>query len=55
MSEKKVKTVTISQVHDALEERQNPDRRKQSHGIPEHVNQERRKGPRRGGDDGGKA
>ncbi|WP_187410127.1 hypothetical protein [Saccharophagus sp. K07] len=37
----------ISQLEDALEERQNPDRRKVQAGLPEGIEQDRRKGDRR--------
>lgn len=47
MSEKKLKTVTLSQIKEALEERQNPDRRKEDQGIPEGVTEDRRQGDRR--------
>jgi hypothetical protein len=45
--EKAVKAVTIGQIHEALEERQTPDRRKVKKGVPEEVGQDRRKGDRR--------
>ncbi len=47
MSENKLKVVTIEQIAEALEERQNPDRRKQDQGLPQGVGGERRKGDRR--------
>lgn len=37
----------ITQLEEALEERQTPDRRKQKKGLPPEVNQDRRKGDRR--------
>ena len=47
MSEEKLKVVTLSQIAEALEERQTPDRRKKSEELPEGVVNERRKGDRR--------
>lgn len=47
MSEDKPKVVTLSQIAEALEERQNPDRRKSDNGTPEGVSVDRRKGDRR--------
>lgn len=44
--EKSVKSMLISQIEDALEERQNNDRRKQRETLPEGVD-DRRKGDRR--------
>lgn len=37
----------ITQLEEALEERQRPDRRKQEKDLPPEVNQDRRKGDRR--------
>lgn len=48
MSEKKVTKVLLTQIEDALEERQRPDRRERHKGIPQDVPQERRKNDRRG-------
>lgn len=45
MSEKKVVKVMLSQIEEALEERQNNDRRKQEASVPE--SKERRKQDRR--------
>lgn len=45
--DKAVKVVTVCQIQEALEERQTSDRRKAQKGIPENVNQERRKADRR--------
>ena len=45
MSEKKVVKVMLSQIEEALEERQNNDRRKQEKSVP--VTQDRRKQDRR--------
>lgn len=47
MSEIEVKVVTLSQIDEALEERQKPDRRSQAKGIPADVNQDRRRQSRR--------
>lgn len=47
MSEEKLKVVTLSQIAEALEERQTPDRRKKSEELPEGIASERRKGDRR--------
>lgn len=47
MTEKKLTTVTLTQISEALEERQKPDRRTRNQGIPEEVNKERRKESRR--------
>lgn len=47
MSEKKVTKVSLTQIEDALEERQKPDRRERHLGIPQDVPQERRKTDRR--------
>jgi hypothetical protein len=48
MIDKDVKIVTLCQVHEALEERQKPDRRKLNKGAPTDVNIDRRKKSRRG-------
>lgn len=48
MIDKEVKIVTLCQVHEALEERQKPDRRVLNKGVPSDVNQDRRKQSRRG-------
>lgn len=45
MSEKKVVNVLLSQLEEALEERQSNDRRKQENALPE--NKDRRKQDRR--------
>lgn len=37
----------ITQLEEALEERQRPDRRKEQEGLPLEVNKDRRKGDRR--------
>ena len=48
MSEKKVINVLLSQLEEALEERQNSDRRKQPDAIkPENIEADRRKNDRR--------
>lgn len=47
MSEKKLKAVTLGQIVEALEERQTPDRRRKSRGLPEGISNDRRKGDRR--------
>lgn len=47
MIDKEVKIVTLCQVHEALEERQKPDRRVLNKGVPADVNQDRRKQSRR--------
>ncbi len=47
MSEKKVTKVLLTQIEDALEERQKPDRRARHQGIPQDVPHERRKNDRR--------
>lgn len=50
MSEKKVVKVLLSQLEEALEERQNNDRRKQLEAtIPAEIAQDRRKNDRRNG------
>ena len=48
MSEKKVTKVLLTQIEDALEERQKSDRRERHQGIPQDGPQERRKNDRRG-------
>lgn len=47
MSEIKIPKILLSQVEDALEERENNDRRKKEKGIPEGLPAERRKQDRR--------
>lgn len=47
MSEKKVTKVLLTQIEDALEERQKSDRRERHQGIPQDVPTERRKSDRR--------
>lgn len=47
MSEKKVTKVLLTQIEDALEERQKSDRRERYQGIPQDVPIERRKTDRR--------
>ena len=37
----------ITQIEEALEERQTPDRRKREQGLPPEVNKDRREGDRR--------
>lgn len=50
MSEQTFKPVILSQLEDALEERQNSDRRKQQKAVPPTgVAEDRRKGSRRDG------
>ena len=49
MSEKKVPKILLSQIEDALEEREGSDRRKLKNGLPANVPQDRRKGDRRSG------
>jgi len=39
----------LSQLEDALEERQTSDRRRSQRGLPDGINQERRKSDRRAG------
>ncbi len=46
-SEKKTPKVLLTQIEDALEERQRQDRRQYGEGIPQDVPQERRKNDRR--------
>lgn len=45
--EKKTPKVLLTQIEDALEERQRADRRKQSAGVPQDIPQDRRRGDRR--------
>ncbi len=47
MSDKKVTKVLLTQIEDALEERQKSDRRERHQGIPQDVPHERRKNDRR--------
>ena len=47
-SEKKTPKVLLTQIEDALEERQRLDRRQYRDGVPQDVPQERRKNDRRG-------
>jgi hypothetical protein len=47
MSEKKVPKVLLTQIEDALEERQRVDRRKQNKDIPQDIPVDRRKLERR--------
>ena len=47
MSEKTVTKVLLTQIEDALEERQKSDRRERHQGIPQDVPHERRKTDRR--------
>lgn len=47
MTEVKTPAVLLTQIEDALEERQRQDRRQQQQGVPEDVGQERRQGDRR--------
>lgn len=47
-----VKPVSLLQLEEVLEERQNDDRRRQEQGLPENIRRERRQGDRRNeGDD----
>lgn len=46
-TEKKTPKVLLTQIEDALEERQRSDRRQYGEGVPENVQQERRKNDRR--------
>jgi hypothetical protein len=41
------KLVTFSQINDVLEERQRPDRRQQDDGLPQNIQEDRRRGDRR--------
>lgn len=47
MTDKLFKPVILSQLEDALEEREGADRRKQQATMPEGVEEDRRKGDRR--------
>lgn len=47
INEKKTPKVLLTQIEDALEERQHHDRRQTDEGIPQDVPQERRKADRR--------
>lgn len=47
MTDKLFKPIILSQLEDALEEREGSDRRKQQVAIPEGVEEDRRKGDRR--------
>jgi hypothetical protein len=47
MTDKLFKPVILSQLEDALEEREGSDRRKQKAAMPEGVEEDRRKGDRR--------
>nr|WP_324257298.1 hypothetical protein [Cellvibrio fontiphilus] len=47
MSEVKTPKVLLTQIEDALEERQNNDRRQQHKGVPHNVSEDRRQGDRR--------
>jgi hypothetical protein len=47
MSDKRLPKIVLSQVEDALEEREGADRRKQRKELPSNVPQDRRKGDRR--------
>lgn len=47
MSSKKVTKVLLSQLEEALEERDGGDRRKTPQGLPDTVSEERRKNDRR--------
>lgn len=44
---KKATDLVFTQLEEALEERQNPDRRQVQAGVPEGVEEDRRKGDRR--------
>jgi hypothetical protein len=46
-TEKKTPKILLTQIEDALEERQREDRRKQDVGIPQDIPHERRKNDRR--------
>lgn len=46
-SERKTPKILLTQIEDALEERQRQDRRKSHQGLPPDVSQERRRGDRR--------
>lgn len=47
MTEVKTPKVLLTQIEDALEERQNHDRRQQHKGVPHNVAEDRRQGDRR--------
>ncbi len=47
MTEKLSKPLILSQLEDALEEREGADRRKQQASMPEGLQEDRRKGDRR--------
>lgn len=47
MTEIKIPKILLSQVEDALEERENNDRRKKEKGVPTELQAERRKQDRR--------
>jgi len=47
MTEKLFKPLVLSQLEDALEEREGSDRRKQQAAMPEGIKEDRRKGDRR--------
>ncbi len=51
MNEKKDPIIALSQIEEALEERENPDRRKEQKGLPENVHKERRRLDRRAAKD----
>lgn len=52
MTEKLFKPMILSQLEDALEEREGADRRKDQMPIPEGLNEDRRKNDRRAGQEG---
>lgn len=47
MTDIKIPKILLSQVEDALEERENSDRRKKEKGVPDGLQEERRKQDRR--------
>ncbi len=47
MTEVKTPKVLLTQIEDALEERQNHDRRQQHKGVPNDIAEDRRQGDRR--------
>jgi hypothetical protein len=47
VTEVKIPKVLLTQIEDALEERQNHDRRQQDKGLPPNISEDRRKGDRR--------
>jgi hypothetical protein len=47
IGDKKIPNVSLTQLEDALEERQRPDRRTQKKALPPEVLKDRRKGDRR--------